>query len=60
MDMADPPVVNPNIDYSFWLSGFGGWLWFGAAFALPALALFAFSYFVRRCCKAFIETRIIG
>jgi hypothetical protein len=41
VDLADPPVVNPNADPSFWLSGFGQCLWFGLAFVLPALVLYA-------------------
>ncbi len=40
----DPPVVNPNINTAFWLSWFGECLWFGVAFILPALVLFAFHF----------------
>jgi hypothetical protein len=53
MDLADPPVVNPNVNHSFLLSAFGGWLWFGATFVLPALLLFASSYILARVRKAF-------
>jgi hypothetical protein len=56
VDMADPPVVNPDIDHSFWLSGFGGWLWFGMAFVLPAVVLFAFSYSTRRIWRGVCES----
>jgi hypothetical protein len=52
-DLADPPVVDPNADHWFLLSGFGGWLWFGAAFALPALVLVAFAFFLGRIRKTF-------
>jgi len=61
MDLADPPVVNPNVDHSFLLSGFGEWLWFGAAFMLPALVLFAVSYLLRWIYRAFEnDSRIVG
>jgi hypothetical protein len=53
MDLADPPVVNPNANHSFLLSAFGGWLWFGAAFVLPALVLFASICILARVRKAF-------
>ncbi len=48
MDMTDPPRLDPGVSHSFLLSGFGGWLWFGVAFALPAAVLFAFRYFLAR------------
>jgi hypothetical protein len=36
-DIADPPTL--EIPASFWLSTLGQWVWFGSAFALPALLL---------------------
>jgi len=53
MNFADPPVVNQNLDHAFLLSGFGGWLWFGAAFTLPAFVLLSFCYFSTQIWKAF-------
>jgi hypothetical protein len=57
MDLADPPVINPNADHSFLLSGAGEWLWFGAAFTLPALMLLAASYLLRRVWKGPVESK---
>lgn len=51
-DSADPPVVNQNVDHWLLLSGFGGWLWFGTAFTLPAFVLIAISCLLRRVWKA--------
>ncbi len=54
VDLADPPVFNPNVYHGFLLSPIGGWLWFGAAIAAPAMILFALSYLfglLRRCRK---------
>jgi hypothetical protein len=48
MDLADPPSFDLIVNHSFLLSDIGGWLWFGAAFALPAFVLFSFSYVLRR------------
>ena len=48
VDIADPPVVTPSTDHSFWLSGFGQCVWFGVAFILPALALFILSIAMRQ------------
>jgi len=42
VDIADPAVVTPDTGHSFWLSGIGQCIWFGAAFVLPALALLGF------------------
>ncbi len=47
VEMADPSDLNPKFDHTFWLSGFGECLWFGFAFALPALILMGFRYATR-------------
>src|SRR5581483_4396467 len=54
-DMADPPSLNAGVNHSFWLSGFGGWVWFGAAFAAPALALIVFGRLMGAARKAFVQ-----
>lgn len=56
IDMVDPPFFNPQIIHSFWLSGLGGCLWFGATFAMPAAALVAFCYVIGRVWKLFRKT----
>jgi len=48
VDIADPAVVTPDTDHSFWLSGFGQCIWFGIAFILPALALYVLRFAMRR------------
>ena len=48
VDIADPPVVTPETGHSFWLTGIGKCLWFGAAFVLPALVILAFRFAIRR------------
>lgn len=48
VDIADPPVVTPDTGHSFWLTGVGQCLWFGAAFILPAVVVFAFGFARRR------------
>jgi hypothetical protein len=48
VDIADPPVVTPDTGHSFWLSGLGQCVWFGAAFILPALVMIAFGFAMRR------------
>ena len=40
VDIADPPIIRPETGDSFWLTGLGQCLWFGAAFILPALVVF--------------------
>ena len=48
VDIADPPVVTPETGHSFWLTSVGQCLWFGTAFLLPALVIFAFRFGARR------------
>ena len=48
VDIADPPVVTPDTGHSFWLSGLGQCMWFGAAFILPAVVVFVFGFAIRR------------
>ena len=49
VDFVDPAVIDPNVDYAFWTSGLGCWLFFAAPLVLPALIVGAFTY-VLRCC----------
>jgi hypothetical protein len=49
MDIADPPTV--EVPYSFWTSACGQFVWFGFAFAAPALVLVVFKLAMRRIWK---------